>query len=126
MNPAKKSKVSSGATAGVRRKSSVPAPVSASRRRANEYDNNSDDDDDEGDLDEYEEDFVEEEEDEQMTNIRSEIWGLFGRKKEQYLNQPVYSDDEDMEAGASDLEREELIRWVSLLSFSFFLFLFLF
>ncbi|KAH0585491.1 hypothetical protein H2248_008729 [Termitomyces sp. 'cryptogamus'] len=38
----------------------------------------------------------------------STIWELFGKDRDKYVNQDVFSDDEDMEADASALEREEL------------------
>ncbi|PCH42296.1 hypothetical protein WOLCODRAFT_137828 [Wolfiporia cocos MD-104 SS10] len=41
-------------------------------------------------------------------DISSEIWKLFGKDRSRYVANDVYSDDEDMEAGARDLEREEL------------------
>ncbi|TFY52606.1 hypothetical protein EVJ58_g9914, partial [Rhodofomes roseus] len=41
-------------------------------------------------------------------DISSEIWKLFGKDRSRYVAADVMSDDEDMEAGASDLEREEL------------------
>ncbi|KAG6872736.1 hypothetical protein C0995_007057 [Termitomyces sp. Mi166 len=36
------------------------------------------------------------------------IWGFFGKNRDKYVNRDVFSDDEDMEADASALEREEL------------------
>ncbi|ORY81940.1 SPT2 chromatin protein-domain-containing protein [Protomyces lactucae-debilis] len=39
-------------------------------------------------------------------DLSSEIWGLFGKRKADYLSRDVDS-DEDMEAHASDIEREE-------------------
>ncbi|CAL1716370.1 unnamed protein product [Somion occarium] len=41
-------------------------------------------------------------------DLSSQIWALFGRDRDRYVNQDVLSDDEDMEADASALEREEL------------------
>ncbi|KAI0734242.1 hypothetical protein C8Q72DRAFT_965721 [Fomitopsis betulina] len=41
-------------------------------------------------------------------DFSSEIWKLFGKDRSRYVAADVMSDDEDMEAGASDLEREEL------------------
>lgn len=38
----------------------------------------------------------------------NEIWKLFGKDRSKYVEQDVYSDDEDMEVGAGVLEREEL------------------
>jgi len=32
---------------------------------------------------------------------------MFGKNKSQYMSRDVFSDEEDMEADASDLEREE-------------------
>ncbi|KAJ8489668.1 hypothetical protein ONZ45_g13489 [Pleurotus djamor] len=40
-------------------------------------------------------------------NFRDEIWALFGKSRSSYVEQSVFSDDEDMEADAGDLEREE-------------------
>ena len=45
-------------------------------------------------------------------DFSSEIWKLFGKDRSRYVAADVMSDDEDMEAGASDLEREELRRSV--------------
>ncbi|KAL0948633.1 hypothetical protein HGRIS_010440 [Hohenbuehelia grisea] len=42
-------------------------------------------------------------------NYRDEIWKLFGKSRDRYVARDVFSDDEEMEAGASDLEKEELI-----------------
>jgi len=44
-------------------------------------------------------------------DYRSEIWKLFGKDRSSYVNNAVDS-DEDMEADAMDLEREELRRFV--------------
>ncbi|KIP11172.1 hypothetical protein PHLGIDRAFT_125061 [Phlebiopsis gigantea 11061_1 CR5-6] len=41
-------------------------------------------------------------------SISAEIWKLFGKDRNAYVAKDVYSDDEDMEAGARDLENEEL------------------
>jgi len=38
---------------------------------------------------------------------RSEIWGLFGKNRDAYVAKDVLSDDEDMEADADALAREE-------------------
>ena len=43
-------------------------------------------------------------------DISSTIWKLFGKDRQQYTSQNVYSDDEDMEADATILEREEAYR----------------
>ncbi|KAF9445521.1 hypothetical protein P691DRAFT_675459 [Macrolepiota fuliginosa MF-IS2] len=40
-------------------------------------------------------------------DISSTIWSLFGRKRDKYVGIDVFSDDEDMEADARALEREE-------------------
>jgi len=40
-------------------------------------------------------------------NISEQIWELFGKKRDSYVNRDVFSDDEDMEADALVLEREE-------------------
>ena len=45
-------------------------------------------------------------------NISSAIWSMFGKKRDKYTGMDVFSDDEDMEADADDLEREEMFRWV--------------
>lgn len=45
-------------------------------------------------------------------SISAEIWKLFGKDRNAYVARDVYSDDEDMEAGAQDLESEELYRSV--------------
>jgi len=45
-------------------------------------------------------------------NISSAIWSMFGKKRDKYIGMDVFSDDEDMEADADDLEREEMFRWV--------------
>lgn len=44
--------------------------------------------------------------------LSAEIWKLFGKDRDRYVEQDVFSDDDDMEAGASDLEREEMRRSV--------------
>ncbi|KAI0833235.1 hypothetical protein BC628DRAFT_1307504 [Trametes gibbosa] len=41
-------------------------------------------------------------------DISSEIWKLFGKDRSSYIQRDVYSDDEDMEADAFDVEREEM------------------
>ena len=43
-------------------------------------------------------------------NISSTIWKMFGKDRQQYTSQNVFSDDEDMEADATILEREEAYR----------------
>jgi len=43
-------------------------------------------------------------------NISSAIWSMFGKKRDKYTGMDVFSDDEDMEADADDLEREEMFR----------------
>jgi len=43
-----------------------------------------------------------------QNEISQEIWKLFGKDRSQYVAADVMSDDEDMEAGARDLEYEEL------------------
>lgn len=47
-----------------------------------------------------------------MDDISSQIWKLFGKDKDDYMRRDVFSDDEDMEADAHDLEREEMRRSV--------------
>jgi protein SPT2 len=44
----------------------------------------------------------------EVESYSSEIWKLFGKDRSKYVQQDVYSDDEDMEVGAGVLEREEL------------------
>ena len=43
---------------------------------------------------------------------RSEIWGLFGKNRDAYVAKDVVSDDEDMEADADALAKEEFRRLV--------------
>ena len=50
--------------------------------------------------------------DEDDLDISTEIWKLFGKNKSQYVERDVFSDDEDMEADARDVEREEMKRCV--------------
>lgn len=45
-------------------------------------------------------------------SLRSEIWKLFGKDRNSYVARDVLSDDEDMEADASALMKEELRRLV--------------
>ena len=45
-------------------------------------------------------------------DYRSEIWKLFGKDRSSYVNDVVDSDEDDMEADAMDLEKEELRRFV--------------
>ena len=45
-------------------------------------------------------------------SISAEIWKLFGKDRNTYVARDVYSDDEDMEAGADEVEREEKFRCV--------------
>ena len=51
----------------------------------------------------------------QVSDIRAEIWKMFGKDRSMYVQGDIFSDDEDMEAGASVLEKEERIRLVVLL-----------
>lgn len=44
--------------------------------------------------------------------IQDEIWKIFGRDRSKYVSRNVMSDDEDMEADMTALEREELTRYV--------------
>ena len=44
------------------------------------------------------------------SNISSTIWKMFGKDRQQYTSRNVFSDDEDMEADATILEREEAYR----------------
>jgi len=48
----------------------------------------------------------------QQDDYRSEIWKLFGKNRSSYVNNTVDSDEDDMEADAMDLEKEELRRFV--------------
>ncbi len=45
-------------------------------------------------------------------DLSSTIWSIFGRKRDRYVGMDVFSDDEDMEADARVLEREEKFRSV--------------
>ena len=45
-------------------------------------------------------------------DYRSEIWKLFGKDRSSYVNNAMDSDEDDMEADAMDLEREEMRRFV--------------
>ncbi|KAI0078781.1 hypothetical protein K474DRAFT_1659951 [Panus rudis PR-1116 ss-1] len=47
-------------------------------------------------------------------DISSQIWQMFGKNRDKYISRDVFSDDEDMEAGVSDVEKEERIRSVLL------------
>ena len=51
-----------------------------------------------------------------QSDYKSEIWKLFGKDRSSYVNNMVESDEDDMEADAMDLEREELRRFVVLKS----------
>ena len=42
------------------------------------------------------------------------IWNMFGRNRDEYVSKDIFSDDEDMEADASCVAREEAIRLVIL------------
>ncbi len=44
--------------------------------------------------------------------MRSQIWAALGKNRNAYVGHDDFSDDEDMEADASVLEREELYRFV--------------
>lgn len=46
------------------------------------------------------------------SGIQDEIWKIFGRDRSKYMSRTVMSDDEDMEADMTALEREELARYV--------------
>ncbi|KAL0577974.1 hypothetical protein V5O48_004010 [Marasmius crinis-equi] len=41
-------------------------------------------------------------------NVSNMIWEIMGKKRSDYVHDDIFSDEEDMEAGASDLEREEM------------------
>ena len=45
-----------------------------------------------------------------QSDISSTIWKMFGKDRQQYTSRDVFSDDEDMEADAIVLEREEAYR----------------
>jgi len=47
-------------------------------------------------------------------SIGSMIWNMFGRNRDEYISRDVFSDDEDMEADASFVAREEANRLVVL------------
>ncbi|KAM6504118.1 SPT2 chromatin domain containing protein [Amanita muscaria] len=51
--------------------------------------------------------YVDEEEAEVPGNISSMIWNMFGRNRDNYVGMNVFSDDEDMEADADAVAREE-------------------
>ena len=53
-------------------------------------------------------------EDEVPGNISSMIWNMFGRNRDSYMSMDVYSDDEDMEADATTVAKEEARRFVLL------------
>ncbi|KAK1231323.1 hypothetical protein PQX77_005565 [Marasmius sp. AFHP31] len=40
-------------------------------------------------------------------NVSNMIWEIMGKRRSDYVHDDIFSDEEDMEAGASDLEREE-------------------
>ncbi|KAK2460149.1 hypothetical protein APHAL10511_007828 [Amanita phalloides] len=42
-------------------------------------------------------------------DLKSMIWGMFGRNRAEYVSRDVFSDDEDMEADASLVEKEEAV-----------------
>ena len=48
-------------------------------------------------------------------DISQEIWKMFGKDRRAYVDRDVFSDDEDMEADATALEREEKMRCVCFL-----------
>ena len=47
-------------------------------------------------------------------DISNQIWKLFGKDRSSYIERDILSDDEDMEADAFDVEREEMRRSVLL------------
>lgn len=56
------------------------------------------------------------------SSISSEIWKIFGKDRDRYVKADVYSDeDDDMEADADALRREEMRRFVHLFVAVFFL-----
>lgn len=46
-------------------------------------------------------------------DVSNTIWQIFGRDRKKYVSRDVFSDDEDMEADARALEREEKARYVA-------------
>ncbi|PFH51064.1 hypothetical protein AMATHDRAFT_59742 [Amanita thiersii Skay4041] len=50
-------------------------------------------------------------------NLGSVIWSIFGRNRDSYVGIDVYSDDEDMEADATTVAREEAFRFFFISSF---------
>jgi protein SPT2 len=51
------------------------------------------------------------------TDIRDEIWQILGKNRSRYMSMDVFSDDEEMEADATALEKEELQRFSLMFSF---------
>jgi protein SPT2 len=51
--------------------------------------------------------------DERDSNLKSAIWEIFGKSRDKYVSKDVFSDDEDMEADATILEKEEARRFVA-------------
>lgn len=47
----------------------------------------------------------------QSNSISAEIWKMFGKDRNAYVARDVFSDDEDMEADALEVEHEELYRY---------------
>ncbi|KZS94246.1 hypothetical protein SISNIDRAFT_453977 [Sistotremastrum niveocremeum HHB9708] len=72
-----------------RRQSDSPPPSSSKRRSARR----SEDSDEGGDG---------------IFGIRDEIWSIFGKRRDSYVNRADLSDDDDMEADAFSQEQEEL------------------
>ncbi|WFD35752.1 hypothetical protein MCUN1_002614 [Malassezia cuniculi] len=83
-----------------RRKAAKEAGLSASAAAsAADYD--------ESDIESDYESGEEDESPESLSALRSQIWSLFGKNRDAYVSRDCNSDD-DMEAGASDVLREEL------------------
>lgn len=70
------------------------------------YEEDDDDSEDDDDDDEYESEGIDDEPD--PSNIRDQIWQIFGRKRSAYINKGLEdSDDDDMEADMQSVAREE-------------------
>ena len=57
---------------------------------------------------------IDDDDDNVTESIGSMIWNMFGRNRDEYISRDVFSDDEDMEADASFVAREEANRSVVL------------
>jgi len=92
------SSASASRNGGSKKRSRSPSYSDASppKRRAVSYDDDEDDFDDAPAHD----------------DVRSMIWGIMGKNRADYVSRDIISDDEDMEADANALEREEKARYV--------------